>query len=112
MDGGCAFVCTGGLLNSTPETFVPYLLTANHCFSTQAAATSLEAVWQYVRASCDGPEPDPFGFPHTLGSTLRATGEPSDFTLVELDDPPPDGSLFFGWTTADVTQTTEPSFIG
>ncbi len=46
----------------------------------------------------------PFGFPRTLGSTLRATGEPSDFTLVELDEDPPDGSLFFGWTTADVTQ--------
>jgi len=104
VDGGSAFVCTGGLLNSTPETFVPYLLTANHCFSTQAAATSLESVWQYVRASCNGPEPSPFGFPRTLGSTLRATGDTSDFTLVELDEDPPDGSLFFGWTTADVTQ--------
>ena len=104
VDGGSAFVCTGGLLNSTPETFVPYLLTANHCFSTQAPATSLEAVWQYVRPSCNGPEPNPFGFPRTIGSTLRATGELSDFTLVELDEDPPDGSLFFGWTTADVTQ--------
>ena len=69
----------------SPETFVPYLLTANHCFSNQAAATSLEAIWHYVRPSCNGPEPNPFGFPRTLGSTLRATGETSDFTLVELD---------------------------
>jgi lysyl endopeptidase len=103
VDGGSAFVCTGGLLNSSPQTFVPYLLTANHCFSNQAAATSLEAVWQYVRPSCNGPEPSPFGFPRTLGSTLRATGATSDFTLVELDEDPPDGSLFFGWTTADVS---------
>jgi lysyl endopeptidase len=104
VDGGGAFVCTGGLLNSNPTTFVPYLLTANHCFDNQAAATSLEAVWQYWRATCNGAEPPPFGFPTTLGSTLRATGVPSDFTLVELDEDPPDGSLFFGWTTADVTQ--------
>jgi hypothetical protein len=103
VDGGSAFICTGGLLNSTPETFTPYLLTANHCFSNQAAATSLEAIWQYVRASCDGPEPSPFGFPQTLGSTLLATGATTDFTLVELDEDPPDGSLFFGWTTADVS---------
>ncbi len=63
---------------------MPYLLTANHCFNNQPAATSLEAVFQYVRASCNGPEPSPVGFPRTLGSTLLATGEQSDFTLVRL----------------------------
>jgi lysyl endopeptidase len=103
MDGGSAFVCTGGLLNSVPETFVPYLLTANHCFDNQASAESLEAVWQYVRSSCNGPEPSPALFPRTLGSDLRATGEQSDFTLVELRQDPPDNSLFFGWTAADVS---------
>jgi hypothetical protein len=102
-DGGSFFVCTGGLLNSTDQSFVPYLLTANHCFSDQAAAQSLEAVWRYVRPSCNGPEPPPFGFPRTLGSTLRATSATSDFTLVELDEDPPPGSVFLGWTTADVT---------
>ena len=105
VDGGGAFLCTGGLLNTTTESFTPYLLTANHCFDNQAAAASLEAVWQYWRSTCNGPEPPPFGFPRTLGSMLRATGVQSDFTLVELDEDPPDGSLFFGWTTADVTQS-------
>jgi lysyl endopeptidase len=105
VDGGGAFVCTGGLLNTTSGSFVPYLLTANHCFANQAAATSLETVWQYWRSTCNGPEPPPFGFPRRLGSTLRATGAVSDFTLVELDEDPPDGSLFFGWTTADVTRS-------
>ncbi len=105
VDGGSAFVCSGGLLNTEPETFVPYLLTANHCFSNQAAATSLEAVWQYVRASCNGPEPSPAGFPRTLGSTLLATGVTSDFTLVRLSEDPPDGSVFLGWTTQEVAFT-------
>jgi hypothetical protein len=105
MDGGSAFVCSGGLLNSTSGSFTPYLLTANHCFSSQASATSLEAVWQYWRDTCNGIEPPPFGFPTTLGSTLRATGEGSDFTLVELDEEPPDGSVFLGWTTADLSQS-------
>jgi hypothetical protein len=102
VDGGGTYVCTGGLMNAVPSTFVPYLLTANHCFNNQAAATSLEAVWQYVRASCDGPEPSPVGFPRTLGSTLLATGEQSDFTLVQLSEEPPDESVFLGWTTSDV----------
>jgi hypothetical protein len=102
VDGGSAFICTGGLMNASPENFVPYLLTANHCFSNQAAATSLEAVWNYVRASCNGPEPSPAGFPRTLGSTILATGVPSDFTLVQLSEDPPDGSVLLGWTTAEV----------
>ena len=103
VDGGTAYLCSGGLLNSSPATFVPYLLTANHCFDNQAAATSLEAVWQYVRPSCNGPDPSPAGFPSTLGSTLLATGPTSDFTLVQLAEAPPDGSVFLGWTTDDYT---------
>ncbi len=103
VDGAFAYICSGGLLNSSPAAFVPYLLTANHCFDNQASATSLEAVWQYVRSSCNGPEPSPFGFPRTLGSTLLATGATSDFTLVQLSEDPPDGSVFLGWTTDDLT---------
>ena len=52
----------------------PYLLTANHCFSTQASATSLEAFWQYRTATCNGAYPPESEFPRTLGSTLLATG--------------------------------------
>jgi len=101
VDGGDAFVCTGGLLNAFPSTFVPYLLTAHHCFDNQSAATSLEAVWQYTTASCNGPAPNPSLFPRTLGSTLLATGSASDFTFVRLSQDPPDGSVFLGWTTTD-----------
>ncbi len=102
VDAGGTYICTGGLLNSVPETFAPYLLTANHCFDNQPAATSLEAIWNYVRPSCNGPEPSRFGFPRTLGSTLLASGFQSDFTLVQLSQDPPDGSVFLGWTTDEV----------
>jgi len=101
MDQGGAFVCTGGLLNTSPSTFTPYLLTAHHCFDNQTSATSLEAIWQYRTASCNGPAPDPGLFPRTLGSTLLATGEASDFTFVRLSQDPPGGSVFLGWTTTD-----------
>lgn len=101
VDTSGSFVCTGGLLNTTTTSFAPYLLTANHCFSTQSSASSLEVFWDYKTPSCGAPEPPPSGFPRTLGSTLLATGTASDFTLVRLSQSPPDGSVFLGWTTAD-----------
>jgi lysyl endopeptidase len=102
QDGNSFFVCTGGLLNSNPQTFIPYLLTANHCFSTQASATSLEVVWNYKTATCGGVPPNPATLPQSLGSTLLATGTVSDFTLVQLSGDAPDGAVFLGWTTQDI----------
>ncbi|MFY9549881.1 MAG: hypothetical protein WAU32_01910, partial [Thermoanaerobaculia bacterium] len=66
------------------------------------SATSLEAIWNYKRSTCNGPTPNPSLFPRTLGSTLLATGTVSDYTLVQLSQDPPSGSVFLGWTTADV----------
>ena len=105
VDGGSSYVCTGGLMNATTGSSVPYLLTANHCFSTQVSATSLEAFWQYRTATCNGAYPDENLFPRTLGSTLLATGAApsSDFTFVQLSEPPPADSVLLGWTTADVS---------
>ena len=101
------FVCTGGLLNTTAGSSIPYMLTANHCFANQASATSLEAYWQYRTATCNGPYPDETQFPRTLGSTLLATGAhptASDYTFVRLSQNPPADSVALGWTTADVSQ--------
>jgi hypothetical protein len=105
VDAGSAYGCTGGLMNSTDGLFTPYVLTANHCFSTQAAATSLEAFWQYETTTCNGPDPDESLFPRTLGSTLLSTGETSDFTLVQLSQDPPNNSVFLGWTTDDYSHS-------
>jgi lysyl endopeptidase len=105
-DAGQFYQCTGGLLNTTDGASVPYLLTANHCFSTQASATSLEAFWQYRTASCNGPAPDESVFPRTLGSTLLATGPAlgdTDFTFVLLSQDPPPDSVLLGWTSANVS---------
>ena len=35
------YYCTGSLLNNTKRDYTPYFLSASHCISTQAAATSL-----------------------------------------------------------------------
>lgn len=105
VDGGSSYVCSGGLMNTSGGSGIPYLLTANHCFSSQDSATSLEVFWQYRTATCDGVRPDESGFPRTLGATLLATAAApsSDFTFVQLSQDPPDDSMLLGWTTADIT---------
>ncbi|HEX2252545.1 MAG TPA: trypsin-like peptidase domain-containing protein [Thermoanaerobaculia bacterium] len=91
------FLCSGALMNDTDETgFIPYLLTANHCFSSQSTVDTLESFWDYRSATCNGAEPDPLGKPRSVGGTLLATGEASDFTFLRLHAIPPD-RVFLGW---------------
>jgi len=96
VENGQGFLCSGGLLNDSAGDFVPYLLTAHHCFSDQAAASSLEATFDYYTSSCDGPVPAESTEPRANGSTLLATGTTSDFTFVKLDNLPA-GRTFLGW---------------
>lgn len=97
-DGGDLFVCSGGLLNDAQSSGTPYLLTANHCFSTQAAASTLEAFWDFRTNSCNGAVPGFNSLPRSNGATLLATGAASDFTFVRLASIPA-GRSFLGWTT-------------
>lgn len=99
MKGASSFVCSGGLVNDKvpSPSFVPYFLTANHCFDTQASASSLETYFDYKTASCGGTFP---AFPTAhLGATLLATDPLSDFTFLRLNSIPA-GRFFLGWTTA------------
>jgi hypothetical protein len=97
ITSGQGFVCSGGLVNDrNTATFVPYLLTANHCFDSQASATTLEAYFDYKTSFCNGGNP---GFPTpTHGATLLATNTISDFTFVRLNSIPA-GRTLLGWTT-------------
>ena len=100
IDQGQEFLCSGGLLkDSLPGSFIPYLLTANHCISTQIVATTLEAFWDDRTSSCGGAAPDLGTLPRSNGSTLLATGSAdstSDYTLLQLHGVP-DGRFFLGW---------------
>ncbi|HEX4961045.1 MAG TPA: hypothetical protein VF173_09425 [Thermoanaerobaculia bacterium] len=92
--GGSTF-CTGSLLNDTAGDRKMYFITANHCGITSGNAASLVAYWNYQNSFCRAPGSVPSGQPgdgqltqfHT-GSFFRASSAASDFTLVELDDPP------------------------
>jgi lysyl endopeptidase len=101
VDQNQGFLCSGGLLADTKSDFIPYLLTANHCFADQSAASSLEAVFDYFTSSCNGANPDETTLPTAFGGYLLATSTTSDFTFVRLFSVPdtvPSGHRFFlGW---------------
>ncbi len=102
VKNGNSYVCSGGLLNDTDTaTTIPYLLTANHCFSTQSVASTLEAFWDYRTTTCGGSWPNLDTRPKSNGSTLLASSVQSDFTLARLNSIPAGRSLL-GWTTATV----------
>lgn len=104
FETGSGFMaCTGGLIaDSNAGVETAYYLTANHCISTQASATSLECFWRYQTATCLGSCPNIANSPRTSGATLLATGAVSDFTLLELSELPPAGSFYLGWSTERV----------
>ena len=100
-DAGGNYVCTGAMVNSTGEFPEPYMLTANHCISSNSEALSMELYFNYQTSSCNGPAPDLGQLGPIDGATYLA-GAPisnGDFTLVKLSDNP--GSYFFGWSATD-----------
>jgi hypothetical protein len=90
--------CTGSLVSNTDGDCRPLVLTANHCLSTSPEAASTTFAFNYERPACDD------GVPSTsqtlTGSSLVATYDSSDFTLLELDQPPPQDfdAYFVGWS--------------
>lgn len=101
VDNGSSYICSGGLLNDRPAGLPGYLLTAHHCFSTQASASSLVAYFDYDTPFCGGTT-FPWFYPSTTGSTLLATNGASDFTFVQLSGTVPvnDGRVYLGWDAA------------
>jgi lysyl endopeptidase len=92
--GGSTF-CTGSLVNNTAGDRKMYFMTANHCGISSGNAASLLVYWNYQNSFCRTPGSaqsgqagdGPLNQFHT-GSFFRAANAASDFTLVELDDPP------------------------
>lgn len=92
---GVGYQCSGTLLNNTAFDALPYLLTANHCISSETEASTLTTWWLYRSASCNstsGTLQQVFG-----GSALKYTAYATDSTLLLMNSAPPVGTLFSGW---------------
>lgn len=102
------YMCSGGLLSDTVSTSqIPYFLTANHCISSQKDATNLECYWQYWTSSCGSACYNPVGVvPRTLGATLLKSGTTGDYTLMQLSQTPPAGSVMLGWNNTVISSTS------
>jgi|GEM_PF-4618934 len=107
VDNGGSYICSGSLINDTNEDhFMPYLLTANHCISSQTVAQSVVSFFDYETEYCGGPVGEMI---QVLGAHLTATNAANDFTFLLLGENVPTGEdtrWYLGWTTASVSNGT------
>jgi hypothetical protein len=74
--------CTGTLVNNTQQDGRNYVLTAEHCISSEAVANMAVFYFDYESPVCNGP--DGSNHKSISGATMRATGDKLDFSLLEL----------------------------
>jgi len=108
--GCCINTCTGGLLADTDAgSQVPLFLTANHCL--KSSSSNMEFWFNYTTDSCNGTCPDSLiqgGTPppsDVVGFTVLASGRSGDYTLGQLNQSPPAGAVFLGWTNTPIANT-------
>jgi lysyl endopeptidase len=94
---GSTYVCSGTLLaDKDTSTSIPYFLTANHCVSTQAAASTVQSYWFYRSSACASATR---GASRTVtgGATLLYNSVTTDTALLRLHGTPPEGATYAGW---------------
>ncbi len=103
--GGSEF-CSGSLVNDVPQDGKPYVLTANHC-STSNDWAQWVFRFNWEAPGCSNPSSSPSSQSLT-GSTLCARNSPSDFCLVQITGglsggtvPANYGVYFNGWSNID-----------
>ncbi|WP_354442243.1 trypsin-like peptidase domain-containing protein [Ottowia thiooxydans] len=92
-----AYSCTGTLMADWNDTGTPYFLTAQHCISTQAVASTLETAWFYKSSSCDSTSVDSNVRYVRGGATLLYASAATDTSFLRLNSSPPAGVVFAGW---------------
>ncbi|MBS1559811.1 MAG: trypsin-like peptidase domain-containing protein [Bacteroidetes bacterium] len=109
LNANSAALCSGALINNTCNLNIPYLLTANHCFTTTPQDVSKwKFTFQAWSPVCDNQnEQDAVGVTFN-GSTLRANNAGSDFCLVELNQTPlaNSGITYSGWSRANAASSS------
>ncbi len=103
---GGSTMCSGTVLNTTTPTYIPYFLSANHCVPNQTWASNVEVWWFYRAGSCASS----FGdnrYTRTFGGAtlLYATSE-TDTSFMLLNESPPAGTAFAGWSSNVVSPGT------
>ncbi len=112
IDSGASFLCTGQLLNDLAADYTPYFLTANHCVSTNAAASSAVFFWLYQSAVCDGEPPAADSVRQSRVARFLAGSAESDFSLLLIEGRIPNiGLSWVGWNAGPVADGTDIACI-
>ncbi|MEE2908292.1 MAG: proprotein convertase P-domain-containing protein [Planctomycetota bacterium] len=106
--GGSTF-CTGFMVNNLRNDRIAFFMTANHCGVNSGNAASLVTFWNYQDPAsgpldCPGNSNDSGPQDYYLtGSQYLASYSASDFTLVRLNQSPPQEweISFCGWSAED-----------
>ena len=97
-----SYFCTGALINNVKDDETPYFLTANHCINSELLANTLITYFNYENSTC---EADDASFSQTLsGATFKAGSKYSDFSLLLLNEYPPDeyNPFYAGWDVSGI----------
>ncbi len=105
---GSAYMCSGTLLNDNLNSATPYLLTANHCISSQTVASTVYTEFKYRSLACNNATSGEYYPTPDTGANLLYTASATDSTLLKLNSSPSTSVLFAGWdaTTAPAISTT------
>jgi uncharacterized repeat protein (TIGR01451 family) len=99
-DSTGSFLCTGTLLaDQDSATNAPYFLSANHCISSQGVASTLVTYWFYRSSACNSGAPGAYR-QLTGGATLLYHTTATDTSFMRLNNTPPQGTYFAGWSTS------------
>ena len=109
-------LCTGTLLNNTSQDKTPYLLTAGHCINNQIDAQHTVFCFNYESPACgdgkNGKSSINGYVDQTLtGAILKAQSDSLDFSLVQLETPPPATfrPYYAGWNRSSSIPTSSTS---
>ena len=96
VDRGNSYQCSGTLLNDARSSTTPYLLSAEHCIGSQAAASSVTTDWFYRAAACNSAALSPATQRVYGGATLLHASADTDTAFLRMNAPAPAGTVFAG----------------
>lgn len=96
LSGASAFLCTGTLVADVAASGTPWFLSANHCISDQASASTLETYWFYRATACNSGTLNPGATRVFGGATLLYASAASDTSFMRLNSAAPTGAYFAG----------------
>jgi len=107
-EGTSQYLCSGALINNTSVDGKGYFLTANHCLSTDAAASTVIAYFNYENPACI--DVASYVRQTLSGAILKTTGSNSDYTLLMFKDslkiPSGYKPYYAGWNADNVPATS------